>query len=278
MEELILNKVCQAFSELHFIHGLVLGGSRATNTATSQSDIDIGIYYDSNQFNYEIVNEIASSLDDEHRTNLIGHEGDWGRWVNFGAWLTMEGIAVDLIFRDVHRVEEILKETASGIYSSNYQVGHPHAYFSHMYQGELASSLLIYARDKEFQLLKTKAEQYPQKLQEVIIQQHLFEAGFSLMLANKAFDTQDMYYITGHIFRSISALNQVLFAKNAVFFLNEKKALKRIDHFDYAPSHYEDRIHIILALLQSDTLSAFERLNELIAEVETIHTKLGTTL
>ncbi|MFZ4263344.1 nucleotidyltransferase domain-containing protein [Sphingobacterium sp. HJSM2_6] len=275
MEELILDKVSSTLSNFAFIQGIVLGGSRATNTATSQSDIDIGIYYDPIGLEYPPLQKQIQDLDDEHRDKLLGKEGDWGNWVNFGAWLKIEGIAVDLIFRDINRVAKAMQENAAGIFSSNYQVGHPHAYFSHMYQGELASSKLIFSKDQNFINLKTKAENYPLKLQEAIIQQQLFEAVFSLTLANKAFETTDLYYITGHIFRSISALNQVLFAKNKVFFLNEKRALKRIDHFDYAPSHYEDRVHIILNLLTKDTRIAFEQLNELIAEIEIIHTKLG---
>ena len=41
----ILKKITDAFSPLPFLEGIVLGGSRATGTASRSSDLDIGIYY-----------------------------------------------------------------------------------------------------------------------------------------------------------------------------------------------------------------------------------------
>lgn len=41
----------------------------------------------------------------------------------------------------------------------------------------------------------------------------------------------DKYYIAGHVFRVVSCLNQVLFACNNVYCINEKKAIKLIETF-----------------------------------------------
>jgi len=42
----------------------------------------------------------------------------------------------------------------------------------------------------------------------------------------------DVYYVTAHIVRAISALNQVLFAIDEEYCLNEKKAVGMIDGFN----------------------------------------------
>ncbi|MQH43482.1 hypothetical protein EI040_23540, partial [Escherichia coli] len=40
--------------------GIVLGGSRARGTHTENSDIDIGIYYNSDSFDLTAINQIAT--------------------------------------------------------------------------------------------------------------------------------------------------------------------------------------------------------------------------
>lgn len=54
----------------------------------------------------------------------------------------------------------------------------------------------------------------------------MFEAGFSLMFAENNIDKDDVSYVCGHCFRSISSLNQVLFAVNKEYCINEKRLLR----------------------------------------------------
>ena len=42
--------------------------------------------------------------------------------------------------------------------------------------------------------------------------------------------TDDKYYIAGHVFRIVSCLNQVLFACNNAYCINEKKAIKPVSY------------------------------------------------
>jgi hypothetical protein len=37
----------------------------------------------------------------------VAGPGDWGPWVNGGAWLRVEGVAVDWILRGLDRVEQV---------------------------------------------------------------------------------------------------------------------------------------------------------------------------
>ena len=45
------------------------------------------------------------------------------------------------------------------------------------------------------------------------------------MLSESNINKDDLYYVCGHCFRSISSLNQVLFAINREYCINEKKAV-----------------------------------------------------
>ena len=93
----IIQKVTEKLSPLPYIEGIVLGGSRARGTHTVDSDIDFGIYYNSELFDLNAINQLATELDDEHRSNLVVPPGAWGDWVNGGGWLVINGYHVDLI-------------------------------------------------------------------------------------------------------------------------------------------------------------------------------------
>ncbi|WP_426351109.1 nucleotidyltransferase domain-containing protein [Alloiococcus sp. CFN-8] len=267
MIEEIINEITASLQECSFIEGVVLGGSRATRTATEASDIDIGIYYHSDKLDYDKLNTAAKELDDTHRENLISREGQWGNWVNCGGWLVIKGYQVDLILRDIKRVEKIIDQTDKGITTSNYQPGHPHAYIDVMYRGELASSKILYSRDSYFLQLKKRAEKYPEVLRKALIDFFSFEADFSSMLAEKYSNSQDSYYIAGHMFRSVSALNQVLFAFNRVWCLNEKKAIFRIDTFEYKPEGYSEKVNYIFDTIGKSQAASAKKLRQLCEEV-----------
>ncbi|MGO9973457.1 MAG: nucleotidyltransferase domain-containing protein [Solirubrobacteraceae bacterium] len=98
--------------KLNAVPGVVavaLGGSRATGSARAGSDWDLGVYYRTRE----------RRLDPDD-VRALGYEGEvsalgaWGPIVNGGAWLTVEGIPVDLLFRDLDIVEHWLSEAHAG--------------------------------------------------------------------------------------------------------------------------------------------------------------------
>ncbi len=267
----IIQSVTEKLFSLPCIEGIVLGGSRARGTHTEDSDIDMGIYYNSESFDLTAINQFAAELDDEHRSNLVVPPGAWGNWVNGGGWLVINGYHVDLILRDIKRAEQIIKDTEQGIVTANYQTGHPHGYISAMYRGELAISKIQYANDENFYRLKKQAERYPIALRKGLAEFFMFEAGFSLMFAENNIYKDDVSYVCGHCFRSISCLNQVLFAINKEYCINEKKAVKIIDDFKIKPSDYKERVDKVISLISTDvdcTRKGIEILQRLVNEVE----------
>ena len=267
MKDKLVEKVVRELKKWPFVVGIVLGGSRATGTARRDSDYDIGIYYDPSKVDFTSLNLSAARLDDTGRENLIGPEKSWGPWVNCGGWLTIEGSPVDLIFRDILRAADCVDETDRGEISMHYQTGHPHAFLNVMYRGELASARVLYARDTSFTALKARCELYPGKLREALISFFSFEANFSCALAKKTLPQMDLCYIAGHLFRSVSALNQVLFALNETYCLNEKRAPERIDSFPDAPRDYQNRVESVLWPKDGDPASSIRQLEALCEDV-----------
>ena len=263
--ETILQAIVEEMQVCPFVKGIVLGGSRATGTATKDSDVDMGVYYD--EFDSRRLNEIARRLDDAHRENLVCHEGGWGNWVNCGAWLMVEGVHVDLILRDYAKVTRIIETSDAGRFAPHYQTGHPHAFLDVMYRGELASCKVLYAADESFLRAKRSAERYPAALKKALVDFFSFEAEFSCALAEKSMGSGDVYYLAGCLFRSVSAVNQVLFALNEQWCLNEKKAVFRAGGFLLAPADYARKVGDIFGRLPGSPELAIQNLRRLCGEM-----------
>lgn len=270
--EQIIEDVAARLSEIPGIVGVVLGGSMASGTHSPASDIDIGIYYDdSSGFDLLELAKAAAELDDEHRENLISPIGGWGPWVNAGGWLVIKGYHVDFILRDVRRVAQVINECLSGSVSAHYHTGHPHAYLNVMYMGEVSICRILFDAASQIAELQAKTMPYPAVLQEAILSFFMFEAGFSLRFAEDNVDKDDVSYVSGCCFRTLSCLNQVLFAKNKQYIINEKKAVSIIDRFGYKPVNYKSRVDQIVSLLSSDknsTREGVDMLRELVVETE----------
>lgn len=269
MEKLdaLLQKISGTLREVAGVRAVVLGGSRARGNASPDSDVDIGIYYDADKLDLSALDSVAAKLDDEHRENLVAPPGAWGDWVNGGAWLVVDGLHVDFILRDFARVRRVIDDCIVGHVKAHYQTGHPHAYVDAMYMGELAISRILWEDTSgEVGRLKTIAENYPPALKEAIIGFFSFEAGFSLTLAEANVDRDDIYYVSAHIVRSVSCLNQVLFAVNGHYCLNEKKAVSLIDDFPIKPINYKKRIEEIFYDVASEPRKACALLRGLLEE------------
>jgi len=234
------------------VGGIVLGGSRARGTNRPDSDIDIGIYYNKMEFNIDKINEAARILDDEHRPSLVSDIGAWGAWINGGGWLKIGGYHVDFIFRDIQAVDQVIEACLEGNITSNYQTGHPHAFLNVMYMGEIALCNILADSEGAIAALKEKTMPYPTIVQETLINYFMFEARFSYLYALDNVGNEDVYYITGHVFRVISCLNQVLFALNKAYCINEKRAVNIADKFALRPVKYKYKVNRIVTLLSSN--------------------------
>jgi hypothetical protein len=273
----VLDKAVSVLSGLPGIQAVVLGGSRARGTHSPSSDIDIGIYYDSLSLDMDMLNQAAQKVDDNRREKLITQPGGWGEWVNGGGWLVIDSRSVDIILRDTVKVEKAVQECRKGLVSMHYQTGHPHAFSNAMYMGELAICKVLWETSGQISAMKRLAEQYPAEMQKTLVHLFSFEAEFSLCLAENSVESDDVYYVAAHVARSISALNQVLFALNGEYLLNEKKAVHMIDGFVIRAAGYQSKVNSIFAAVGKDGKNACERLRLLVNETKALLTAEQTS-
>jgi predicted nucleotidyltransferase len=254
------------------IAAIALGGSRARGNHTHKSDVDLGLYYKpENPLDLIALNHLASELDDNHRENLITPIGEWGKWINGGGWLQIEGVPVDFLYRDVDRVNRVIDNCHAGHITIDYQPGHPHGFVSSIYMGEIAVCLPLHDPDGVLNAFKAKTTPYPIQLQQATINKFAWEISFSLFVAKKAVVRVDIAYAAGSCFRSVACMNQVLFALNEEYLLNEKGAVAVANNFVLCPQNYQQRIESAFANLAVETQSIVDA----IATLETIEHDLS---
>lgn len=262
--EPILERIVNRLQGTQGIQAIVLGGSRATRTHRPDSDIDIGLYYEGeNDLDIAGLSQIATELDDQHRSDLMTGIGEWGPGVNGGGWLVVGGYHVDLLYRDMTVVQKAVEDCCEGRVQMMYQTGHPHAFLNSMYMGEVAECRILWEREERLARLKARTSPYPPLLREGMLRQFMFEAGFSLMFMEANADHDDVSYVAGHAFRSVSSLNQALYAINGRYCLNEKKAVRNIQSFAIRPERYKERIDLVYGRIGPDPTGIRESIREL---------------
>lgn len=113
-------------------HAVVLAGSRASAAADGGSDWDLTVYY-------------RSSLDLAPLAALgdVHPPGTWGRLMNGGAWLTIDGVAVDVMLRDLAVVEHWTAEAQRGAYELDALLGYLAGLPTYVLMAELASGRVL---------------------------------------------------------------------------------------------------------------------------------------
>ncbi|UYN94944.1 MAG: nucleotidyltransferase domain-containing protein [Enhydrobacter sp.] len=241
-DETLLNRLVRAIGGVMGVRAIVLGGSRARGEASPESDYDIGLYYEPEQ--PIDVGRLAKAITllPGPATSSVTAIGEWGPWVNGGAWLTVEGKRVDLLYRDLGKVRAVLDDCRAGRVERVYQPGHPHAFVSSIYMGEVALCRVLWDPDQVMAPLRRQCDPYPDALAEALIRAFFWEARFALENAAHGRAKDDPVYVAGCTFRSAACLAQTLFALNRVWLLNEKGAVAGVERLARKPANFASRV------------------------------------
>jgi len=247
-EKALLDLIVQALSRIDGIAAIVLGGSRGSGRQQPDSDYDIGIYYRRTRpFDPRTLAAAAAGLDDDRRPSLVTPFGGWGPWVDGGGWLKVAGRAVDLIYRDLERVDQVLDDALAGRYACNYQQGHPAGFPSIIYAGEIATCRVLWDADAAIEPRKRRLSPYPEPLRAAVIERTIDEARFSVLIGLKAAERGDIAYVAGCAYRAAACVTQALFALNRQWWLNEKGSVVLADAFTAKPQAFRSRMESALA-------------------------------
>lgn len=241
-DDALIGRLVRAFAGVVGIRAIVLGGSRARGTAGPNSDYDLGLYYEPHAPIDIGLLARAVTLLPVPATSTVTAIGDWGPWINGGAWLTVDGKRVDLLYRDLDRVRSVIDDCRAGRVERVYQPGHPHAFVSAIYMGEVALGRVLWDPDHVMAPLRRRCEPYPAALAEALIRTFFWEARFAVENAEHGSGRDDPNYVAGCAFRAVACLCQALFALNRVYLLNEKGAAAGGERLERHPADFAARV------------------------------------
>lgn len=243
----LYTRIVERLQRVQGVEAIALGGSQARGTARPDSDFDIGLYYDPDvPFSVEELDVAARDLDDRHISKLVTRFGDWGTGVNGGGWLVINRRQVDLLYRDLRYVREVIERCCEGKADAVYQLGHPLGFQNQIYLGETHYCRALYDPHGELAELKKLVAQYPPKLCRALVEKHLFDARFELELAAKSGQRGDVLHFAGCLFRVAGFMTLVLYALNRRYYLNEKGAFIESRGFPVIPAGFHNEVAAIL--------------------------------
>jgi hypothetical protein len=228
----------------------VLGGSRARGTHTDESDTDLGLYY-RRPFDTDRLDALAKEL--AGPSSQVTAPGGWGPWVDGGGWLTIDGDAVDWIYRDLDRVREAFARAERGAYAFHQQAGHPLGFADLAYPGELALGRILADPTGELAELQGRVRIFPRPLTEALIA-GLWEADFLVGIARKAVVRGDSAYVAGCLFRLVGVCAHALHGAAGRWLVNEKGAVAAAAALPGAPERFRERVDAAFADVDGDPL------------------------
>lgn len=215
------------------------------------------------------IRGVAAAVDDTGAPVVTGFL-DWGRWVNGGAWLTIRGQRVDLLYRRLDQLERVIADCDAGRYEVDYTQHPPFGFFSGTYLGEVAVAVPLHDPTSRFAALQRRVAIYPEALRAEIVRNHLDAAEFGLdAFARKFAARSDAYGTAACLTRAVNQLVMVLFALNRRYPVNDETVLAEIAEMARAPRDFGPRAQATLADLGSTSaqlLEAAERVTELLRE------------
>jgi hypothetical protein len=190
---------------------VTLGGSRAVGAAVEGSDWDFGLYY-------------RGSLDPADISALgwpgrVFAPGEWGTIVNGGAWLTVGGAKVDLIYRDL---DEVLRWTAAaeeGRFEIRREVGYVAGIATYVLAGELALGKVLAG--------ELPRPGFPARLRETAPVAWARLAAGALSYAEVYAERGDRVACLANLCQAVLAAGQGRLAAAGEWVLNEKRLTER---------------------------------------------------
>jgi predicted nucleotidyltransferase len=211
----LCERVAARLATIEGVRAVALGGSRARGTAREDSDIDLALYYDPTApFPIKQLEAAASELDDRHAGGLVTLPGAWGAGANGGGWLLIGGHHVDILYRDLRRVREVVERCVRGEIDAVYQLGHPIGFQDQIYAGETHFCRPLYDPAGELTALKRLVDEYPPRMRRALIDKHLFDAQFEIEIALGPAGRGDIAYVSQCIARATGFMVLVLHTLN----------------------------------------------------------------
>lgn len=245
------------------IVGVTLGGSRGRGEGRPDSDTDLGLYY-RGEIDTDALGALVREIAGEHAE--VTPHGGWGPWVDGGGWLRIDGAAVDLIYRDLDRVEACWQRVSEGENAFHMQTGHPLGVPDLAYPGELAMSRVLADSTGVLSRSRDTYQAYPPALAARMVE-GLWEAQFLLDGAAKVTGRGDPAYLGLLLSRSLLLAAHAVCARAGRWVTNEKGLVAVAAAQPGAPAGLAAAVDAVLGAVASDPAAAIAQAREVVEAV-----------
>ena len=201
-------ELCATLGGITGVETVTIGGSRATGTADERSDWDVSLYYRG-----------TIDLAPLARYGEVHPPGSWGRIMNGGAWLSLEGTKVDVLLRDLGVALHWSGEARLGAYELDALLGYLAGVPTYSLMAELALNQIVHGH------LPTVGE-YPEALSEAGARRWPLHADFSLTHARMRAERGDIVGTVGHAAKAVLETAHAVACRRRSWVLNEKKLVE----------------------------------------------------
>lgn len=211
-EAIDLGALVEKLADIPGVVGATLGGSRAVGRQRPDSDWDVGLYY-------------RGRLD-ANDVRALGFEGtvvdpgDWGRLVDGGAWLTIEGERVDILYRNLDFVSHWITEAEAGRFDIDSVYGYVAGMATYVLAGELALCRVLHG--------ELPRPSFPDALRASAPPRRRSLAQHSLAVARNRALAGDVVSFGGLYSTAVIAEAQARLAENGKWVLNEKDIATKV--------------------------------------------------
>lgn len=165
---------------------------------------------------------------------------------------------MDLLFRDVSKVEQCIVDCQNGFLTMDYQCGHPFAFLNSIYVGEVCCCKVLYERKGKVTGWKELLNSFSPVYRRASMEKFLWECSFSLDCGRKSIAKQDILYAMGSIYRCINCLIQVWYSYNNLYCINEKGSLSRLQgEAAVLPEEWVESVENAISTVATDLAGAF---------------------
>jgi hypothetical protein len=206
-----LERIAPRLAEIPGVEAVALGGSRAWGAGRDDSDWDFGLYY---RGDIDVAAVRALGFEGE-----IVEPGRWGRLVNGGAWLVVDGRRVDLLYRDLDFVRHWTEEAEVGRFEVDLVEGYVAGMATYVLAGELALAKVLVG--------ELPRPRFPDALREAAPSYWRRSAEHSLLVAGHQARTGDVAGCAGLLAKAAIAVAQARLAARGEWALNEKGIVRR---------------------------------------------------
>jgi len=266
----LAGRVAARLGRVGGVAAVSLGGSWARGDARPDSDLDLGLYYHVGEPpDLAALARLAEDLGYRDLAQRLVGLGEWGPWINGGAWLRVEGRDVDWLYRSLDRVERVISDCRAGRVTLDHQPGHPQGFHNHMYMAEIHHCLPLHDPQGELKRLKGLTTPYPPALKRALVRGHLWQAAFALETSRKTAARGDALHAVGSLFQCAASLVQVLYALNERYFMSEKGSVAAADAFPLRPNGFGAGVSAALGHAgehPADLLRSHREMEELVEE------------